>query len=166
MVVPFQDRLLIATSDFLAPQWPCYQNGVALKVRKYHNKDCGLPNFGSQVFFLSEIRTDMPTLGEKVRSLRKKAGLTLEQFAEQIGASKSSVWELENKEKARPSADRINEVAKVLGVTPEFLMNDDVADPSIDVADEAFFRKYQSLDTGVKQQLQEILSVLDKKASS
>ena len=108
----------------------------------------------------------MPTLGEKVRTLRKKAGLTLEQFAEQIGASKSSVWELENKEKARPSADRINEVAKVLGVTPEFLMNDDVAEPSIDVADEAFIRKYQSLDNGVKQQLQEILSVLDKKAGS
>jgi transcriptional regulator with XRE-family HTH domain len=108
----------------------------------------------------------MPTLGEKVRTLRKKAGLTLEQFAEQIGASKSSVWELENKERARPSADRINQVAKVLGVTPEFLMNDDVAEPSIDVADEAFFRKYQLLDTGVKQQLQEILSVLDKKAGS
>ena len=106
----------------------------------------------------------MPALGEKVRALRKKAGLTLEQFAEQIGASKSSVWELENKDKARPSADRIHEVAKVLGVTPEFLMNDDVAEPSIDVADEAFFRKYQSLDNGVKQQLQEILSVLDKKA--
>ena len=28
----------------------------------------------------------MPTLGEKVRMLRKKAGLTLEQFAEQIKA--------------------------------------------------------------------------------
>ncbi|MGV8617496.1 helix-turn-helix domain-containing protein, partial [Pseudomonas aeruginosa] len=72
----------------------------------------------------------MPTLGEKVRTLRKKAGLTMEKFAEQIGASKSSVWELENKDKARPSADRINEVAKVLGVTPEFLMNDDVAEPT------------------------------------
>lgn len=105
----------------------------------------------------------MPTLGEKVRALRKKAGLTLEQFAEQIGASKSSVWELENKEKARPSADRINQVAKVLGVTPEFLMNDDVTEPSVAVADEAFFRKYQSLDNSTKQQLQDILSVLDRK---
>ena len=108
----------------------------------------------------------MPTLGEKVRTMRKKAGLTLEQFAEQIGASKSSVWELENKEKARPSADRINEVARALGVTPEFLMNDDVAEPSIAVADEAFFRKYQSLDNGVKQQLQDILGVLDRKGNT
>ena len=98
--------------------------------------------------------------------MRKKAGLTLEQFAEQIGASKSSVWELENKEKVRPSADRINEVARALGVTPEFLMNDDVAEPSIAVADEAFFRKYQSLDNGVKQQLQDILGVLDRKGNT
>ena len=99
----------------------------------------------------------MPTLGEKVRTLRKKAGLTLEQFAEQIGASKSSVWELENKEKARPSADRINEVAKVLGVTPEFLMNDDVAEPSIDVADEAFFRKYKTMSEPDKKKIRKIL---------
>ena len=104
----------MATSGIPVPHWLCYQIGVARKVRKYHNKNCGLPNYRSQVLFLSEIRTSMPTLGEKVRTLRKKAGLTLEQFAEQIGASKSSVWELENKEKARPSADRINEVAKVL----------------------------------------------------
>jgi len=103
----------------------------------------------------------MPTLGEKVRTLRKNAGLTLEQFAEQIGASKSSVWELENKEKARPSADRINEVAKVLGVTPEFLMNDDVAEPSIDVADEAFFRKYQQLDPDDKKRIRKILDTWD-----
>lgn len=105
----------------------------------------------------------MPTLGEKVRTLRKKAGLTLEQFADQIGASKSSVWELENKEKARPSADRINEAARVLGVTPEFLLNDDVAEPTVSVADEAFFRKYQSLPSTTKQQLQDILDVLDRK---
>jgi transcriptional regulator with XRE-family HTH domain len=105
----------------------------------------------------------MPTLGYKIRTLRKKAGLTLEQFAEQIGASKSSVWELENKEKARPSAERVHEVAKILGVTPEFLMDNDATEPSIDVADEAFFRKYQALDNTVKQQLHDILNVLDRK---
>lgn len=102
-------------------------------------------------------------LGEKVRMLRKKAGLTLEQLAEQIGASKSSVWELENKKKSRPSADRIHEVAKVLDVTPEFLMNNEVAEPSIDVADEAFFRKYQSLDMRIKCKLQRILDILQDK---
>ena len=140
--------------------------GLAQKVRNWHNMNSGLPNFGSQVFFISVFRTNMPTLGEKIRALRKKAGLTLDQLAEQIGASKSSVWELENKERARPSADRINEVARVLGVTPEFLMDDSAAEPSVNVADQAFFRRYQSLEDPVKKQLADILKVLDQKGSA
>ena len=59
---------------------------VASNVWNWHNKNYGLPNSGNQVFFLSTLRTQMPTLGYKIRTLRKKAGLTLEQFAEQIGA--------------------------------------------------------------------------------
>jgi transcriptional regulator with XRE-family HTH domain len=106
----------------------------------------------------------MATLGEKIRTLRKKIGLTLDQLATEIGASKSAVWELENKVKARPSADRINQLARVLKVTPEFLMNDESGEvPSETVADTAFFRRYQDLDAPTKQKLQQILEVLDRK---
>lgn len=90
----------------------------------------------------------------------------MEELADRVGASKSSIWELENKDKARPSAERINEIARVLGVTPEFLMDDNVAEPTANVADQAFFRRYQSLDTDTKQQLQEILKVLDRKGGA
>lgn len=107
----------------------------------------------------------MASLGEKVRSLRKALGRTLDEFAGEIGASKSSVWELENKENVRPSADRINAVAKALNVTPEFLMDDKATTPSANVADQAFFRRYQKLSDPTKQQLHEILKVLDRKDS-
>lgn len=105
----------------------------------------------------------MPTLGEKIRTLRKQQGLTLDQLALQISASKSSIWELENKEKARPSADRIDAIAQALGVTSAYLLDDTQAEPSKNVADEAFFRKYQQLDEPVKRQIQDILDVLDRK---
>ncbi|MCP2086270.1 UNVERIFIED_ORG: transcriptional regulator with XRE-family HTH domain [Paraburkholderia sediminicola] len=105
----------------------------------------------------------MPTLGEKIRTLRKQQGLTLDQLALQTNASKSSIWELENKEKARPSADRIDAIAQALGVTSAYLLDDTQTEPSRSVADEAFFRKYQQLDDPVKQQLQDILDVLDRK---
>ncbi|CAR51431.1 MULTISPECIES: helix-turn-helix domain-containing protein [Burkholderia cepacia complex] len=105
----------------------------------------------------------MPTLGEKIRTLRKRQGLTLDQLALQVSASKSSIWELENKEKARPSADRIDAIAQALGVTSAFLLDDTQAEPSRKVADEAFFRKYEQLDEPVKRQLQDILEVLDRK---
>ncbi|WP_176114832.1 helix-turn-helix domain-containing protein [Burkholderia cepacia] len=105
----------------------------------------------------------MPTLGEKIRTLRKRQGLTLDQLALQVSASKSSIWELENKEKARPSADRIAAIAQALGVTSAYLLDDTQAEPSRQVADEAFFRKYEQLDEPVKRQLQDILEVLDRK---
>ncbi|WP_434661465.1 helix-turn-helix transcriptional regulator [Paraburkholderia sp. A3BS-1L] len=105
----------------------------------------------------------MPTLGEKIRTLRKQRGLTLDQLALQVSASKSSIWELENKEKARPSADRIAAIAQALGVTSTYLLDDTQTEPSRKVADEAFFRKYEQLDEPVKRQLQDILDVLDRK---
>lgn len=109
----------------------------------------------------------MSTLGEKIRTLRKKAGMTLDELADAIGASKSAVWELENKVKVRPSAERINELARVFEVTPEFLMNEDAdSQPGHAVADTAFFRRYQQLDEPVKRQLQDILKVLDNKPKS
>lgn len=105
----------------------------------------------------------MPSLGEKIRTLRKRQGLTLDQLALQVSASKSSIWELENKEKARPSADRIDAIAQALGVTSAYLLDDTQIEPSRKVADEAFFRKYEQLDEPIKRQLQDILDVLDRK---
>ena len=46
-------------------------------------------------------------LGDKIRTLRKAKGYTLEKLAELAESSKSYIWELENKEPPRPSADKI-----------------------------------------------------------
>ncbi len=54
----------------------------------------------------------MATFGEKIKELRKKAGLTLDQLAEMTGSSKSYVWEVENKNPPRPSAEKIDRIAK------------------------------------------------------
>ena len=109
----------------------------------------------------------MPSpLGDKIRALRKEKKLSLERLAELTESSKSYIWELENKDDPKPSAEKIGKIASVLEVTTEFLLTESTTPPGEEVIDEAFFRKYQSLDNGVKQQLQEILNVLDKKAGS
>jgi len=46
-------------------------------------------------------------LGDRIRTLRKEKGLTLDQLAEQSGSSKSYIWELENKSPPRPSAEKL-----------------------------------------------------------
>jgi transcriptional regulator with XRE-family HTH domain len=106
------------------------------------------------------------TLGARVRELRKKAGLTLEQLAAQAEASKSYIWDLENERLPKPSADKLTKIAEVLRVTTEYLTGADKA-PShetalMDSQDAAFFRKYRNLDDETKAKLRQILDIVGK----
>jgi transcriptional regulator with XRE-family HTH domain len=103
-------------------------------------------------------------LGEKLRALRKMKGLTLDQLARETGSSKSYIWELENKPVARPSAEKIAKIAALLEVTAEYLLDENRTDAKPDDSDKWFFRRYEAADRNVKQQLQQILKVLDKNA--
>jgi transcriptional regulator with XRE-family HTH domain len=87
--------------------------------------------------------------------------MTLDQMARATSSSKSYIWELENKLQARPSAEKLNRIAEVLGVTPEFLIDEERQDPTPNELDVAFFRKFQSADPTVKAKLKRILDVLD-----
>ena len=46
-----------------------------------------------------------------IRELRLKHGLTLEGLGAKIDSSKSYVWEIENKDVARPSAEKLSLIA-------------------------------------------------------
>lgn len=101
-------------------------------------------------------------LGRKVNTLRREKGLSLEDLAKATGSSKSYMWEIENKDVARPSAEKLTRIAEVLEVTPEFLLNDERTEPADEEADKAFYRKYQSLDAGAKARLKRILKALEE----
>ena len=60
--------------------------------------------------------------GERLRSLREAQNLTLQQVADAAGCTKAYIWELEKKPGQRPSAERIQAIAKVLGVTMEVMI--------------------------------------------
>lgn len=105
----------------------------------------------------------MPTpLGEKIRKLRKEKSMSLDALAEAAEMSKSYLWELENRDTANPTMDKVARIATVLEVTPEFLTNDEQSDVTDSVADKAFFRKYEKLSPETKKQLQDILKVIQK----
>lgn len=99
-------------------------------------------------------------LGEKIRNLRKAKGLTLDQLAELASSSKSYIWELENKNPPRPSADKIAKIAAVLGVTSDYLLYAD-SELGVETAkDEAFFRKYRKMDPLVKAKIQKMIQLI------
>ena len=99
------------------------------------------------------------TLGEKIRRLRKHKGYTLEKLGELTESSKSYIWELENKNPPRPSADKIAKIASALGVTSDYLLDTRESAPTSDVVDQAFFRKYQNMDPNTKERIRQMVEV-------
>lgn len=101
-------------------------------------------------------------LGDKLRELRKERKLTLEKLAELAGLSKSYLWELENRESQRPSAEKLTALADVLGVSSSYFLEEDLRAPEERHLDEAFFRGYQKLEPDAKEQLRKILNTFKK----
>jgi transcriptional regulator with XRE-family HTH domain len=102
-------------------------------------------------------------LGKKIRDLRKERGYTLEGLAEKTESSKSYIWELENKDPPRPSAEKVAKIAAALGVTSDYLMSKSQRAPGESVIDQAFFRDYQDLDETTKAKLRDLVQLWGKK---
>ena len=104
----------------------------------------------------------MPSpLGDKIRDLRKKQELSLEQLADQTESSKSYIWELENKADPKPCADNLAKIAAALKVTTDFLLTESAAAPDQEVKNQAFFRKYRALPPETKKKLDDILKIIE-----
>jgi transcriptional regulator with XRE-family HTH domain len=97
-------------------------------------------------------------LGDKIRNLRKGKGYTLDKLAELAESSKSYIWELENKDPPRPSADKVAKIAIALGVTADYLISDTVLVE--DATDTAFFRKYRRMDPAVKDKIRRMVDLI------
>ena len=65
------------------------------------------------------------SLGERVRALRLGRGPTLEALAARVRSGKSYLWEIENKDVARPSAEILLRIAGALDTTAEYLLSAD-----------------------------------------
>jgi len=104
-------------------------------------------------------------LSQKLKELRKSKRFTLDQLAEESGISKSYIWELENRESQRPSAQKLSSLADALGVSINFFLEDDVSSPEDRHLDEAFFRGYQNLDESSKEHLRKVLEAFQGKSS-
>lgn len=103
--------------------------------------------------------------GERIKQLRTERGLTLDQLAQATDSSKSYIWELENKNPPRPSAEKLSSIATALGVTVDFLMGAD--DQTLaDAEDKAFYRAYSTLPEDTRRQIREMAKILGTKKST
>lgn len=100
-------------------------------------------------------------LGSKIRELRKERKYTLDKLAELTDSSKSYIWELENKNPPRPSAEKISKIAEQLGVTMEYLMDNRASITAEDATDACFYRKYQNMDEKIKEKIRTMVDLWD-----
>jgi transcriptional regulator with XRE-family HTH domain len=108
-----------------------------------------------------EVISVATALGGKIRERRKTKGYTLEKLAELAGSSKSYIWELENNDPPRPSAEKLTGIAKALEVTVDYLMGADTPEELQTAEDRAFFREYERMSAPLKAKLREMRKLLD-----
>jgi len=99
------------------------------------------------------------TIRDRIKALRKKAKLTLDQLADRAGLSKSYLWELENRELPRPSGEKLAGLARALDVTVDYLLGSENLESA---EDKAFFREYQAMSPEARARLRKLAKVLDE----
>ncbi|PZU15584.1 MAG: XRE family transcriptional regulator [Citromicrobium sp.] len=72
------------------------------------------------------------TLGERLHRLRLVSGMTLDEVAQRLSVSKPTVWAWEH-DKARPVAQRFDEIAALFGVDASLLTESARADPAAEI---------------------------------
>lgn len=100
--------------------------------------------------------------GTRIKELRTEKKMTLDQLAKVTSSSKSYIWELENKNPPRPSAEKLSVIAKALGVTVDYLFGVD-DQTKAEAEDMAFFREYSGLPDETREQLRDMAKILSKK---
>ncbi|WP_112961633.1 helix-turn-helix transcriptional regulator [Agrobacterium sp. lyk4-40-TYG-31] len=103
-----------------------------------------------------------PTFGKKIKELRTARGLTLDQLATETGSSKSYIWELENKNPPRPSAEKLAAIAVALGVTTDYLIGREEVTLA-DAQDKAFFREYSKMPDDTREKIRAMAKLLGGK---
>jgi transcriptional regulator with XRE-family HTH domain len=99
--------------------------------------------------------------GHRLRQFREAKKLTLQQVADAVGCTKAYIWELEMRAGQRPSAERLNAIAKTLGVTLQDLLGEpvgSVVNPT--PVDVAFFRDYVGMDEDKRQRYRDAMRLM------
>jgi transcriptional regulator with XRE-family HTH domain len=98
----------------------------------------------------------------KLRKHRQELGLSLDELATRTESSKSYLWELENRDVSKPSAEKLTKIATVLGVTAEYLLDENAGLDDRHVK-EAFFRKFSGLSEGDQGRIRDMIDTWGQK---
>ena len=101
-------------------------------------------------------------MGERIRERRKSKKFTLDQLAARAGSTKGYIWELENKNPPRPSAEKLAAIASALETTVDVLIGTPInTEDDLSPKDKVFFRKFVGLDPDRQETVRKMLDLWD-----
>jgi len=105
------------------------------------------------------------TLPDKIRTLRKKAGWSQVELAEKLSVHAGHVNRLE-KGHYQPSIELLKKLAQLLGVTTDYLLNDELENPDAifniaNTEDKTMIERAKLLDSLDPDERQAIFKIID-----
>lgn len=99
-------------------------------------------------------------LGDKIQRLRKEKGLTLDKLAALTESSKSYIWELENKNPPRPSAEKLVRIANQLEVSIDYLLDNQDTITEEEAVDAKFYRDYRKMAPETRKKIRDMAKLI------
>lgn len=81
--------------------------------------------YKNDVIAFSRRKYSSMSMGAKIKHKRMKMGLSLQQVADEVGASKAHIYELELNKVKNPSVETLKKLAKLFGMPLAFLLEED-----------------------------------------
>jgi transcriptional regulator with XRE-family HTH domain len=100
------------------------------------------------------------SLASKIKELRLKKKKSLQDVADEIGASKAHVWDLETGKSKNPSIDLLTKLAKCFGVSVAEMIGENPAGKDADPQIVAMYRELKDLSPADRQAIQSMMDHL------
>lgn len=85
-------------------------------------------------------------LGERIKSLRKQKGYSQAELGKLVGLSYAQIGRYETKG-MQPSAEALNKIADLLGVSPDYLLNGSAGDKaSANLGDKDLIKQFKEVE--------------------
>lgn len=94
------------------------------------------------------------TLGQKLKEIRKRFGLSQEQLAEIMDVSRQAITKWEN-DGGLPEVRNLQELSKVFGITVDYLLNDENQLPTLSMKKQLDKNRYKSKISSYEEILKE-----------
>lgn len=103
------------------------------------------------------------SLGAKLRELRVKKALSLQDLADAVGASKAHIWDLERNRSKNPSIDLLTKLSKALGVSVSDLIGENPGAENESPQLVAMYRDFKKLSEEDREAIQKMVDHLNSR---